>query len=186
MRTIKSAFLGAATMLLLVGSVMAGPIQFGLVQLDPTGVGAFPTGGNQQQICPTGVPCAGNNFLSPAGNSFAVQMLTPGLFSASITDIESPGGSATVNQLDFAIYNAANVLIGSGSHFSNLNDIYLGTGLYTMYVTYNVTGGPDAGSVSWAMTMATSVQNKTPEPGSLALVGIALAGMGLFRRRKLS
>lgn len=48
------------------------------------------------------------------------------------------------------------------------------------YFSYGYAAGPNASSSNWAVTREASV----PEPGSLALVGLALAGAAVVRARK--
>lgn len=184
--SIRKFMAGAVAAVALAGIAHAGPIQFLSVTVDPTGVGAFPTASNSQQVCPEGmIICAGNVFNNPVGNEFDIVMLTDGLFSASIIDSITPGGSGSFSVLSFALLNAANVVVGTGSLGSALQDALLTAGTYTMQVFYTYQGGMDNGSASWGMTMTTAPEfQRVPEPGTLALMGLALTIIAAARRRR--
>ena len=79
-------------------------------------------------------------------------------------------------------------LIGSRTFINDVDDRhdYLFTsGLSMQYFKYQATGpSPWVGLAEVQIFAETSTTAAVPEPGSLALIGLALGGLGLARRRK--
>jgi hypothetical protein len=182
---------GAMT-LLATASTFAAPIFTGNTIYGP----ATPTGGALQQVCPEGaVSCPGQNFTEPANNFFQFTMLDNGVLSAAIVSSISATSPAAIppigvfNILAFQITDLADVPLagGSGSLVAPLVDFALAAGTYRMWIDFDYDGFIDNASASWAMPITTGqFGRQVPEPGSLALLGVALTAIALAGRRRRS
>lgn len=184
--TIKNLFATLAAAVAFSGVAFAEPILPPSVTVDPTNVGAPRTAFVGQQVCPN--PDGANNCFTarphtnPANNIFTINMLSAGLFDASATPSITGGG--TFNSFSFILRDAAMNVLANGNFATIIDDFFLTAGAYTMEVLYSFDGLSDNGSASWSMTLSTGVRRQVPEPATLALMGLALTGLALMRRRR--
>ena len=135
---------------------------------------------------------AASNYLFDGGNasSFTLLFSTPvygaGLY---VIDYFNPSGN---NPLTVEAFDVANMSLGL---YSSVAANFQRNNLYFMGVTssagdiaklvftdVNSNTGDTTGIDN--VVFATGAGNNVPEPGALALVGLALAGLALTRRRK--
>ena len=174
-RSILAGIVTGVSLLALSAPSHAGPITVGSwVGFCFAGVGSGATAGCQ------------NDASQTSGNSFTFNLLGSGLlrvvdafnrgdrfdvfdgatllFSTSLVPIGS--GSTTDPDTAFAdpTYSSGSILLGSGAHSINIR----------------VTASPFGGGGAYL-----EVSNAVPEPATLSLLGLGLAGLGFVRRRKM-
>lgn len=168
-----------AAAILALGGVLAGsatqaaPVQYAIT----VSGGWFDSMGT-----PYGMP------LSPTlTGSITVDNALPGI--AGLIDFSLATGSKTWTEADFVggsaaslTYDPSGALAGFG-----LNDFQDGLAFLYIYSnnTMAVFDGRQSNACNGCVTIGAGVPvNETPEPGSLALAGLALLGAGLARRRR--
>jgi PEP-CTERM motif len=125
------------------------------------------------------VDCQSSNPLA-GQTTYTVEFTAPGLLNSSGTLSSSPKNPGLAfTTFDYVIKNPDGVQVATGTPQSP-SQLSVVAGVYTFVVDWAV-NTRNVQSASWTITHTTST---VPEPGTLALLGLGLVGIGAARRRK--
>jgi len=177
----------AAAALCLAGGAQAATVTFntpGVIEVDANFVATYTEAGYQIQGQAPDFLLLGN---IGGGNGFLV-----GGFAGTgpITLMEAAGGIFSLLSLDLAYYDLGD-LAGTLTISGMLNGAQVATSIFDLGVPESITflgaNWAQLTQVSFLATSGFSLDNinvaAVPEPGTLALVGLAAAGLAFTRRR---
>ncbi len=121
----------------------------------------------------------GGNAFTPPIYGAVIRFTTPtaGVYTIS-GDWESLHSGATLNQI---LRNGTSLFSDAAADINfNLTNVALNAGDYVDFVVRSNNGDIGSDSTGLRATLSTNI----PEPGSLALLGLGLAGLGFCRRKQ--
>lgn len=170
------------TAVALLGTALAAPVaKSAPIVLDPT------LGDNNfyfQSVCTL---CIKPKVYS-GPTAIQLQFTNPGLLNSSGSWSNSALAGGTW-AFSYEIRDSLNNLVGGSAAVPGNTaeqvpaDIAVLPGLYTVNVFWTFTNRT-SNSANWQLVFTTSPKPQVPEPGSLALLGLGVVSLGMFRRRK--
>lgn len=178
--------LAGVAALTLSGAALATPTLVGTTT-DPTGIDNLVVDGKTYDVTISindylTVFPSGPDFATPSGAGDAATALATFFASAGVTGLDgSPCGNGAIGaSLICQVYVPSGDLAGlvSGSQAHDQGTGWSEIGPEALALDTDTLGSVGAGYDEWAVFKAT-----VPEPATLALFGLGLAGVGLSRRR---